>query len=135
MAYANSDEHSESNDESSDPVSEVPHDMGGIPRQPCKFPTPTFWSQEDKRWIENVLPENSADAVGRIVLFSSWESGHRGNASTGKSLCEMSVKKARSECAKWKKAVIDGKRPKGREPHEPPSFDDLFQSEQDRFKR
>ena len=100
FAPANCDEHSESNDESSDPVSEVPHGMGGIPRQPCKFPTPTFWSQEDKRWIESAPPVIPADAVGRIVLFSSWESGHRGNKSTGKSLYEMSVKKGRSELAK-----------------------------------
>ena len=45
----------------------------------------------------------------------------------------MSVKKARSECAKWKKAVSDGKRPKGREPHEPPTFENLPQTEIDRF--
>ena len=109
--------------------------MGGIPRPPCKFPTPTFWSREDKRWIESAPPVIPADAVGRIVLFSSWESGHRGNMSTGKSLYEMSVKKGRSEFAKWKKAVSDGKRPKGREPHEPPTFENLPQTEIDRSTR
>jgi hypothetical protein len=95
-------------DESSDPVSEAPQGVGGFRRQPRTFPTPTYWSQEDKRWIESAPPVNSADAVGLIVLFSGWESGHRGNASTGKSPYEMSVKQGRSEFAKWKKAVSDG---------------------------
>ena len=86
LAPANSEEDSATNERETDPLVEVP-------RQPCTFPTPTYWSQEDKRWIESAPPINPADAVGRIVLFSSWESGHRGNASTGKSLYEMSDKK------------------------------------------
>ena len=92
LAPANSDAHSESNDESSDPVAEAHHGMAnGVSSVPFRYPNATFWSREDKRWIESAPPENPADAVGRIVLFSSWESGHRGNASTGKSLYEMSV--------------------------------------------
>ena len=93
---ANSDAHSESNDESSDSVAEAPHSTAnGFTSEPFRYPNATFWSQKDKRWIESAPPENPADAVGRIVLFSSWESGHRGNANTGKSLYEMSVKKGR----------------------------------------
>jgi hypothetical protein len=72
--------------------------------------------------------------VGRVVLYSHWESGIRGNESTAKGLYDLSVRKPRSEVSKWKKAVSDGKRPNGRQPQEPPSFESLPQSSKDHYE-
>ena len=84
--------------------------------------------------LSSAPPVNPAESVGRVVLYSHWESGVRGNESTAKGLYEMSVRKDRSEVSKWNTAVSDGKRPKSRKPHEPPLFENLAQSTRDQFE-
>ena len=95
---------------------------------------PRRWSEEELCSISSAPPENPAHSVGRVVLYSHWESGIRGNESTAKGLYDLSVRKQRSEVSKWKKAVSDGKRPNGRQPQEPPSFESLPQSSKDHYE-
>ena len=95
---------------------------------------PRRWSEEELCSISSAPPENPAHSVGRVVLYSHWESGIRGNESTAKGLYDLSVRKQRSEVSKWKKAVSDGKRPNGRQPQEPPSFESLPQSLKDHYE-
>jgi hypothetical protein len=95
---------------------------------------PRRWSPEELRLISSGPPANPADSVGCVVLYSHWESGVRGNESTAKGLYELSVRKQRSEFSKWNKAVSDGKRPNGRQPREPPSFESLPQWLRDEYE-
>ena len=61
---------------------------------------PRRWSPEELRLISSGPPENPADSVGCVVLYSHWESGVRGNESTAKGLYELSVRKQRTEFSK-----------------------------------
>ena len=48
-------------------MAETPHGMEGLPREPFRYPNATYWSEEDKRWIESAPPENGTQRKSLLM--------------------------------------------------------------------